>query len=324
MVASGLSERVEVSQYRLALHLLIGTATFGALLWGAVGLRQRPREPVSRRFAAFSGAIAILVFCQIGFGALVAGLRAGLIFNTWPLMDGRLIPSGLFAQSPWWRNLFEDVTTVQFQHRLLAYIVVLLALWQAIAAARAAPLTALARRAAAVGLLALSQAALGVLALLLVVPIWAGLACCTRLSRCCCSAWLSRIGARRAWNKRWPCMAGAVAPANLLNVARFHQTVLMTKPAPDSSYNRDFYAWANEQAALLRAGKFGEVDFEHVAEEIESMARPKSANLPVALPSCCCISSNGVSNPNCAARAGASVSKSSACRSPAIWPTIRA
>jgi cytochrome c oxidase assembly protein subunit 15 len=175
MVASGLSERVEVSQYRLALHLLIGTATFGALLWGAVGLRQRPRQPASRRFAAFSGAIAILVFCQIGFGALVAGLRAGLIFNTWPLMDGRLIPSGLFLQSPWWRNLFEDVTTVQFQHRLLAYCVVLLALWQAVATARAAPRTALARRAAAVGLLALSQAALGVLVLLLVVPIWAGL-----------------------------------------------------------------------------------------------------------------------------------------------------
>jgi cytochrome c oxidase assembly protein subunit 15 len=175
MVASGLSERVEVSQYRLALHLLIGTATFGALLWGAVGLRQRPREPASRRFAALSGAIAILVFCQIGFGALVAGLRAGLIYNTWPLMDGGLIPGGLFAQSPWWRNLFEDVTTVQFQHRLLAYIVVLLALCQAVAAARAAPRTALARRAMAVGLLALSQAALGVTALLLVVPIWAGL-----------------------------------------------------------------------------------------------------------------------------------------------------
>ncbi|WP_158813025.1 COX15/CtaA family protein [Methylocapsa sp. S129] len=175
MVASGLSERVEVSQYRLTLHLLIGTATFGALLWAAVGLRQRPRAAASRRFAALSGLIAILVFCQIGFGALVAGLRAGLIYNTWPLMDGRLIPEGLFNLSPWWRNLFEDVTTVQFQHRLLAYVVVALALWQAFAVARAAPGTALARRAAAVGALALSQAALGVLALLLVVPIWAGL-----------------------------------------------------------------------------------------------------------------------------------------------------
>jgi cytochrome c oxidase assembly protein subunit 15 len=175
MVASGLSERIEVSQYRLALHLLIGTATFGALLWAAVGLRQRSGESASPRFAASGGLIAILVFCQIGLGALVAGLRAGLIYNTWPLMDGRLIPAGLFIQSPWWTNLFEDVTTVQFQHRLLAYIVVALALGQGIAAARAAPGTALARRAAAVGGLALAQAALGVLALLLVVPIWAGL-----------------------------------------------------------------------------------------------------------------------------------------------------
>ncbi len=175
MVASGLSERVEVSQIRLAVHLLIGTATFGALLWAAIGLRQRPREAASRRFAALSGLIAILVFCQIGLGALVAGLRAGLIYNTWPLMDGRLIPSGLFLQSPWWRNLFEDVTTVQFQHRLLAYVVVALALWQAVAAALAAPRTALARRARAVGALALSQAAIGILTLLLVVPIWAGL-----------------------------------------------------------------------------------------------------------------------------------------------------
>jgi heme a synthase len=175
MVASGLSERVEVSQYRLALHLLIATATFGTLLWAAVGLRQRPREPGARRFAVLSGAIAILVFCQIGFGALVAGLRGGLIYNTWPLMDGRLIPDGLYMQSPWWRNLFEDVTTVQFQHRMLAYVVVALALIQALAAAQVAPGTALARGAVAVVALALSQAALGVLALLLVVPIWAGL-----------------------------------------------------------------------------------------------------------------------------------------------------
>jgi cytochrome c oxidase assembly protein subunit 15 len=175
MVASGLSERVEVSQYRLAAHLLIATATFGALLWAAVGLRERASEASGRRFFVLSGLIAVLVFCQIGFGALVAGLRAGLTFNTWPLMDGRLIPEGLFVLSPWWRNLFEDVTTVQFQHRLLAYVVIALALWQAFVAARAAPGSALARRAFAVGALALSQGALGIAALLLVVPIWAGL-----------------------------------------------------------------------------------------------------------------------------------------------------
>ena len=174
MVASGLSDRVEVSQYRLAAHLLIGTATFGALLWAAIGLRERAPAVASRRLAAASGVLAALVFCQIGLGALVAGLRAGLTFNTWPLMDGRLIPDGLFILAPWWRNLFEDATTVQFDHRLLAYVVVAFALWHA-AAARAAPATALARRALALGVLALSQAALGVVTLLLAAPIWAGL-----------------------------------------------------------------------------------------------------------------------------------------------------
>jgi heme a synthase len=175
MVASGLSERVEVSQYRLALHLLIGAATFGALLWAAVGLRRRPREAASRRFVAVSGVLAALVFCQLGFGALVAGLRAGLAFNTWPLMDGRWIPEGLLILTPWQRNLFEDVATVQFQHRLLAYVVVALALWQAFAASRAARATALGRRALALGAVALSQGAIGIVTLLLVVPIWAGL-----------------------------------------------------------------------------------------------------------------------------------------------------
>jgi len=175
MVASGLSERVEVSQYRLAAHLLFGTATFGVLLWAAAGLRRGPPAAASRRFAAASGVLAALVFCQIGLGALVAGLRAGLTFNTWPLMDGKLIPDGLFILSPWWRNLFEDVTTVQFDHRVLAYVVVALALGQAVAAARAAPGSALARRALAVGGLALSQAALGIVTLLLAAPIWAGL-----------------------------------------------------------------------------------------------------------------------------------------------------
>ena len=175
MVASGLSARIEVSQYRLAAHLLIATATFGALLWAAVGLGRRPREAAAPRFAAASGVLAALVFCQIGLGALVAGLRAGLTYNTWPLMDGRLIPDGLFNLSPWPRNLFEDVTTVQFDHRLVAYLVVAVALGHAVAVMRAAPGTALAWRALALAALALAQAALGVLTLLLVAPIWAGL-----------------------------------------------------------------------------------------------------------------------------------------------------
>jgi heme a synthase len=173
MVMSGLSARVEVSQYRLAAHLLIATATFGALLWIAAGLSTRARQAATSWLKWGSGLIAILIFCQIGFGALVAGLRAGLIYNTWPLMDGRLVPTGLWPQDPWWRNMFEDVTSVQFQHRVLAYAIVLLALLHAAAALRhGGPI---ARRAGAVAGLALAQAAVGVATLILVVPIDAAL-----------------------------------------------------------------------------------------------------------------------------------------------------
>ena len=175
MVASGLSDRVEVSQVRLAVHLLIATATCGALLWIATGLSLRPRDAATGGLKWASGLIAVLVFCQIGFGALVAGLRAGRIDNTWPLMEGRLIPASLWPQSPWWSNLYQDATSAQFQHRMLAYVILVVVLAHAIAAARRMPRSGLSRRAAAVAALALAQAAIGIAALLLVVPIGLGL-----------------------------------------------------------------------------------------------------------------------------------------------------
>ena len=174
MVASGLGERTEVSQVRLAIHLLIGAAAFAALVWAATGMRM-PSDDAPPRPTLAAMLIAFAIFCQIGLGALVAGLRAGLIYDTWPLMDGALIPNGLFGASPWWSSLYGDVTTVQFDHRLLAYIVVALALWHALDASRRAPASALARRALALAGIALAQAALGVAALVLLVPIWAAL-----------------------------------------------------------------------------------------------------------------------------------------------------
>jgi heme a synthase len=175
MVASGLSERVEVSQIRLAAHLLIATATYGALLWIAVGLSVRARDAASGGLKWTSRLIALLIFCQIGFGALVAGLRAGLIDNTWPLMEGKLIPVDLWPQTPWWRNLYEDAVSVQFQHRALAYVIVALALCHAVFAVRWLPRSGLAQRAAALAALALAQAAIGVVTLIFVVPLAAGL-----------------------------------------------------------------------------------------------------------------------------------------------------
>jgi heme a synthase len=124
MVQSGLADRIDVSQYRLALHLSIAVAIFGGLLWVAwtmdAGARHAETAAPMLRFAqALSG----LVFLQVALGGLVAGLKAGLAHNTWPLMDGRLIPSGLGVMEPAWRNMFENVLTVQFNHRMTAYAI---------------------------------------------------------------------------------------------------------------------------------------------------------------------------------------------------------
>jgi cytochrome c oxidase assembly protein subunit 15 len=177
MVSSGLADRVEVAQDRLALHLLIAAATFAALIYAAVGLGPpRGEQRIGAGFVASAAALSALIFVQLGLGALVAGLRAGLTDNTWPLMSGKFLPEGLFGLTPWPASIVDDVTTAQFDHRLVAYLVVLSALAQAYAAWRRAPGSPLARRAAALAALALLQAGLGIATLLLVAPIGLALA----------------------------------------------------------------------------------------------------------------------------------------------------
>ena len=133
MVSSGLAERISVSQYRLALHMTLAVAIFGAVLWVALSLGSPPRSaPAAQRpfrLRAEVAAIAALVLLQVVAGAFVAGLKAGSGWNTWPLMDGALIPQGLGALSPWWANLFENALTVQFNHRLLAYAIAIAVAW---------------------------------------------------------------------------------------------------------------------------------------------------------------------------------------------------
>ncbi len=123
MVSSGLAGRVSVSQYRLAFHLTLACAIYAAILWTARGLGVRAFELAPRRLRLTATGLAILVLLQIYLGALVAGLDAGLVFNTWPHIDGALIPSAerLWFKSPAWRNLFENTLTVQFDHRMVAY-----------------------------------------------------------------------------------------------------------------------------------------------------------------------------------------------------------
>lgn len=125
MVKSGLVDRVDVSQYRLAAHLTLAVVIYAAMLWVAFGIGAGKRTPLNVPYGPMTIAIIGLILLQIALGGFVAGLDAGHGYNTWPLMDGALIPDGLAAMSPWWKNLFENALTVQFNHRLLAYIVVL-------------------------------------------------------------------------------------------------------------------------------------------------------------------------------------------------------
>ena len=132
MVASGLVDRTDVSQYRLATHLLLACLIFTATMVVARGLAPHSAAPADRPTQRFAGLLLVLVLLQIYLGGLVAGLDGGLSYNTWPLMDGRVVPGDLFVIDPAWRNLFENPKTVQFVHRCGAYLLFGLALWHMI------------------------------------------------------------------------------------------------------------------------------------------------------------------------------------------------
>ncbi|MGO9388710.1 COX15/CtaA family protein [Rhodoblastus sp.] len=181
MVSSGLVHRVEVAQERLAIHLLLASATFVAVLWTAAGLQPNYRDSLgcgAPRLRGEASAILALALVQIGLGGLVAGLRAGLIYNEWPLMDGRFIPplDHLFKLTPWTANFLDNVTMVQFQHRMVAYLLLALAFFHAIHAQQPALGRRAARRAILLALFILLQAGLGITTLVLAVPLWAALA----------------------------------------------------------------------------------------------------------------------------------------------------
>ena len=175
MVSSGLTQGVSVSQYRLAFHLTLASAIYAAILWTAQQLSARPAEEVPPRVRLGALAIALLLLLQIYLGALVAGIDAGLAYDTWPQIDGALVPSAerLWFLQPAWRNLFENTLTVQFNHRTIAYIIWILAIlhagdtWRTQRASYGAVVLA-----AAVTV----QAGLGVFTLLHHVPPWLALA----------------------------------------------------------------------------------------------------------------------------------------------------
>lgn len=177
MVASGLADRVSVSQYRLAFHLTLACLIYAAILWAARAVVARPVDvaPHIRRSAI---GLLVLVLVQIYLGALVAGLDAGLAFNTWPLIDGSFVPAPerLFFEQPLWRNFFENTLTVQFNHRMLAYVV-FVAAWLHVAGVRREVADISVRRKALAFALAVSaQAILGIATLLHQAPLALALA----------------------------------------------------------------------------------------------------------------------------------------------------
>lgn len=177
MVYSGLaqSQLTSVSQYRLATHLIAACIIIMFVTYLACGLIQYSDKPATRPIQKGAGWIVILVLLQIYFGALVAGLHAGLTYNTWPTMDGQFIPEGLFDLQPAWRNFFENALTVQFVHRMFAYLVLVVVAFYALSVEKRAHGTTHARRATILLIMVIVQVGFGIITLLMRVPIAWGL-----------------------------------------------------------------------------------------------------------------------------------------------------
>jgi cytochrome c oxidase assembly protein subunit 15 len=176
MVKSGLVDDPRVSQFRLTAHLGLAFLIFGSLTWIALDLLAPRRTAPANAPSRLAGWVAGLVFLQVLLGGLVAGIRAGKAYNTFPLMNGHLVPPETFMIEPWWRNFFYNMATVQLDHRIAAWLLVALValLWARVQWIDAAP-----RARAAANLLAIAlvvQFALGVWTLLAAVPVALGAA----------------------------------------------------------------------------------------------------------------------------------------------------
>ncbi|MCF8199317.1 MAG: COX15/CtaA family protein [Sulfuritalea sp.] len=171
MVQSGLVDDPRVSQYRLAAHLGLAFVLFGLMGWTGLGMLQ-PRRAVSPAptFTQRLGAwLVALVFIMVLSGALVAGIHAGLAYNTFPLMNGHFIPPEILMVDPWWLNFFTNMATVQFDHRMLAYVLLALIPWFAGRIWNETPTARPVAMALAIWLAV--QVTLGIATLLLQVPV---------------------------------------------------------------------------------------------------------------------------------------------------------
>lgn len=180
MVASGLVDNPDVSQYRLAAHLLLAFICFGLIVWVGLDLTRvaaplpepDPGRDALKPWAAAATAFALVVITS---GAFVAGIDAGKGFNTFPLMEGELIPGGMYTMSPWYVNWFENHLTVQFNHRVLAFVLVALIVTLFLNARRSGATGRTRALATALMHMVALQAVLGIATVLLVVPMWLAL-----------------------------------------------------------------------------------------------------------------------------------------------------
>lgn len=180
MVSSGLTARVNVSQYRLAAHLSLALVIYLFSVWTADALLAESRQVAAsssgpRRTSEFLRGLLALSFLTVVSGAFVAGLRAGRIYNEFPMMGTGLVPREYGELAPWWKNWFENPAAAQFDHRLLAITTLVLTTlfwWRTRPAARGLLRTRLDRVMLAVAF----QVALGVTVLLLAVPVAIGVA----------------------------------------------------------------------------------------------------------------------------------------------------
>lgn len=179
MVASGLMGRLDVAPYRLALHLGLAFAIFALLAWLALRVRLdevatlAARRRRIGRVMSWTGWLGALVFLQVLSGALVAGLDAGRGYVDWPLMEGNWLPPGAFDLSPVWQNVFENPALAQFDHRILAYLLVVVAaafVWRARTNHRVAR-----RWVVLTGAAVFAQAAVGIFTVLNAAPLWLAL-----------------------------------------------------------------------------------------------------------------------------------------------------
>lgn len=175
MVRSGLVDDPRVSQFRLTAHLGLAFVIYGLMLWIALDLLSpravRPANAGTAALRRFSAWLAALIFVMVLSGGFVAGIRAGFAYNTFPLMGGHVVPPEIFQLDPWWQNFFSNMATVQFDHRLIAWLIAGLMplFWFRLQRASVSDRARLAGHALLAA--AAIQIVLGVTTLLLVVPI---------------------------------------------------------------------------------------------------------------------------------------------------------